>query len=205
MIRHIVFDMGNVLLYFDENRIIENYTKKPAEVKGIKEGLFSGLWAELDKGSLTYDEVKAILKEKMSPSLYAITADLLDTWHEHMPVNHEMEPLLAVLKDNGYNLYLLSNASTRFEVYQERIPARHLFSGLVVSGYHQSVKPEKRIYEILFNTYHLVPSECAFIDDNPANTAVGEEFGMRTHVFDGNIGELLAFFDEIGVDYQKES
>ena len=40
MIRHIVFDMGNVLLYFDENRIIENYTKKPAEVKGIKEGLF---------------------------------------------------------------------------------------------------------------------------------------------------------------------
>lgn len=204
MIRHIVFDMGNVLRSFDENHIIARYTQDVKEAGMIKEKLFDDLWAQLDKGTITYDEVKDKLKDQMPKDIYKKAEELLDTWHLHMPMNPEMEKLIPRLKDNGYHLYLLSNASVRFETYQKETPLFDYFDGFVVSGFHQTIKPEKRIYEILFNTYHLTPSECVFIDDNAMNTATAEELGMRSHVFDGNMEKLLLFFDDTGVSYQKE-
>ncbi|NLB90082.1 MAG: HAD family phosphatase [Clostridiales bacterium] len=203
MIRHIVFDMGNVLRTFDEEKIIAQYTSKEEEQRQLKESLFTGLWAQLDKGTITHEEVKKEVRKTLPTHLYSVVDRLLDTWHEHMPVDPQMEKLVVQLKDQGYHLYLLSNASVRFSQYEKTTEMFRLFDGLVVSAFHKTVKPEKRIYEILFNTYHLIPSECVFIDDNPANVAAGEDFGMAGHVFDGDISKLLAFFDEMEIVYQE--
>ncbi len=204
MIRHIVFDMGNVLRAFVVDDIIAKYTQDPLEIEEIKEKLFSHLWGELDKGTITYEEVKEVLKKELSSTVYSKAEELLDTWHFHMPMDPQMEELIPILKDNGYHLYLLSNASVRFEAYQKTTKLFDYFDGFVVSGFYKTVKPEKEIYEILFRDYHLVPSECVFVDDTSINVATGNALGMKGYVYDGNFQKLLSFFDEVGVHYEKE-
>lgn len=204
MIRHIVFDMGNVLRSFDVDQIMANYTKNSKIAGRIKEELFARLWGELDQGTITYDEVKEKLADKLSKQEYEIAAQLLDTWHLHMPMNPQMEALIPQLKDNGYHLYLLSNASVRFRDYQHTTPLFNYFNGFVVSAFHKTIKPQPRIYEILFNTFHLIPSECVFIDDTPVNVQAGEELGMKGHVFNGDMDKLFAFFDQMDIHYQDE-
>ena len=204
MIRQIVFDMGNVLRSFEVENIINQYTDKDSEKTLIKEKLFSHLWGELDKGTVTYEEVKSQLRQELSEQVYLIAEKLLDTWHLHMPVDPRMEKLIPTLKDNGYHLYLLSNASVRFTDYQKTTPLFDYFDGFIVSGFFKTVKPEKELYEILFRTYHLIPSECAFVDDLPANVATGNALGMKGYVYDGDFQKLMNFFDEIGVHYEKE-
>ena len=205
MIRHIVFDMGNVLCTFDEDYIINQYTPKKEEAEGIKKALFdSGLWGKLDKGTITYEQVGDLLKKELTEEVFLKGEALLATWQRHMPVDSRMEKIVVQLKDNGYHLYLLSNASVRFTDYQKTTKIFEHFDGFIVSAFHQEVKPEKRIYEILFNTYHLIPSECVFIDDKAENIATAEELGMAGHVFDGNVEDLYAFFEKNDIHYGQE-
>jgi putative hydrolase of the HAD superfamily len=47
------------------------------------------------------------------------------------------------------------------------------------------IKPNKRIYEKLFDMYNLIPSECVFIDDNPDNIKTANELSLNTIHFCG--------------------
>ena len=48
-------------------------------------------------------------------------------------------------------------------------------------------KPAPEIYRYLFDTFHLAPSECFFIDDTEANILAGRELGMDGIVFTGDV------------------
>ena len=48
-----------------------------------------------------------------------------------------------------------------------------------VSGEEGCIKPDPKIYKILFERYDLDPSECLFIDDNPDNVAGSKACGME--------------------------
>ena len=45
------------------------------------------------------------------------------------------------------------------------------------------MKPEKKIYEMLLEKYHLVPEECVFFDDIPANIQAARELGISGILF----------------------
>ena len=45
------------------------------------------------------------------------------------------------------------------------------------------MKPEREIYESLFQKYGLEPTECVFLDDNRANIIAANELGMATILF----------------------
>ena len=47
-------------------------------------------------------------------------------------------------------------------------------------SYEEGVlKPDRRIYEILFHRYGLDPRECIFIDDTLVNVSAASELGMQ--------------------------
>ncbi|MDE6046168.1 MAG: HAD family phosphatase, partial [Alistipes sp.] len=94
------------------------------------------------------------------------------------------EALVRDLKAAGYRLYVLSNMSREFIAFLRRFPVYGLFDGEVVSCEEGSVKPERRIYEILLERYGLDPSETLFIDDRPANIAAAAQLGIRGKLFD---------------------
>ena len=69
------------------------------------------------------------------------------------------------------------------------LPDFKAFDGWIFSCDYQIMKPDPKIYNILFETYNLKPEECFFIDDSIKNIEIGSKLGMAGFVLDyENIG-----------------
>ena len=103
------------------------------------------------------------------------------------------------LKNQGYRLYLCSNASLRMlDCYQDTIPGIRLFDGVLFSAEVKGVKPQKEMYGHLFRRFGLKPEECFFVDDLPANIQAARECGMDGYCFgDGDVMRLREILKEL--------
>lgn len=54
------------------------------------------------------------------------------------------------------------------------------FDGQVISALEHMVKPDREIYELILQRYHLKPEESLFIDDLEANVKAAQELGINT-------------------------
>ena len=199
MIRSIIFDMGNVLRDFSPMRSILPYVTGPDAELIARELFGKEEWRGLDRGTITYGEAARLCKARIPQRLHGKVDEILDHWHEYMPEDPEMAEVCRRLKENGYRLYLLSNASVRFEAYRNEFQALKHFDGAIVSAFYQAVKPDEKIYRILFDTYSLKPEECFFVDDNPENVAAGRRLAMPGHVFTGDLNAMMADFAAYGI------
>lgn len=200
MIRNIVFDMGNVLRDFNPMLCIRAYVKDEKDAEWIAGEMFGEKeWVALDQGTITYEGALEQWKKRLPERLHKVVEEISNHWHEYMPEDPRMLQLVKELKVKGYGLYLLSNASVRFSVYEKDFEALQHFDGKVVSAFHQVLKPDEKIYRILFDTYHLIPEECFFVDDNPANVEGGRKLGMSGHAFTGDLTALKEDFRRHGI------
>ena len=101
-----------------------------------------------------------------------------------------MLELIKELKEKGYGIYLLSNASSRQHIYWERMSCHKYFNGTLISADVKMAKPDPGIYRLLFSTFSLKPEECFFIDDSEKNIQAAEEAGMAGYVFRNNPEQL---------------
>ena len=103
-----------------------------------------------------------------------------------------MEEVVRWLKSMGYGIYLCSNASVRLlTCYKEVIPAIDCFDGVLFSADVQCLKPQKEMYQHLFDRFRLKPEECFFIDDLSLNIEGARRCGMDGYCFeDGDVGKL---------------
>lgn len=70
MIKNVVFDFGNVLAEWNEDKIVTNYAENNEEQEILKKAIFkSDEWFKLDDGSMTYQEVIPAFKEKLPDNL----------------------------------------------------------------------------------------------------------------------------------------
>jgi putative hydrolase of the HAD superfamily len=87
--------------------------------------------------------------------------------------------LVHLLKEKGYNLYVLSNtASGMLESRQHDYNFFELFDGILLSHEVGAVKPYAKIYNILLEKYNLKPEECLFIDDFAWNVEGAKKVGI---------------------------
>ena len=94
-----------------------------------------------------------------------------------------MEHWEAEMKEKGYGIYLLSNASRRLHQYWTGIPGHEYFDGEFVSADHRLVKPDQSIYRKFCQVFELEPRECLFIDDFPLNIEGAVTAGWQGIVF----------------------
>jgi len=201
MIRNIVFDMGNVLRDFNPALCVGAFVTEPEDARLLREVIFgSEEWKMLDRGTVTYEEARKRWASRLPERLHGVMEEIVAHWHEHMPEIPGMVALTRELKEKGYHLYLLSNASVRYEVFKALLASLQYMEGAIVSAYYGYLKPEKELYQVLFNTYDLKPEESFFIDDQPLNIKAGEALGMAGHVFDQkNIQALYEALRQAGV------
>ena len=114
---------------------------------------------------------------------------------------HGMEDLIRRLKEAGYKIYLLSNASIMQHAYWPGFPASRYFDGKLISCDVKTVKPCHEIYRIFTEHFSLNPDECLFTDDSPANVAGAEACGWEGIVFHGSADELEMKMREKGVRF----
>lgn len=200
MIKNIIFDMGNVLLKFDRNYFLDAVGVKPADRRTLMNNVYLSLeWAKMDRGSMTEEEAAASMCSRLPERLHEQAHLLVDRWDRPILPVPGMAELVRELKEAGYGVYLLSNASYRQHEYWPRVPGSEYFDGTLISADVKLVKPCAEIYELLYSTFDLTPSECLFIDDSAANIEGAERTGMPGIVFHGDADELRDEMKAFGV------
>lgn len=185
MIKNMIFDFGNVLLGWNEQKIVENFTSDKEEQTKLLEIIFkSKEWFKLDEGILNYSTVIEIFKNKMPDSLKDEVENIMTSWYTFMPINEQIVELIKRLKRNGYGIYALSNTHIPVYEYVKKQEVGKYFDGFIISAIEHEMKPNKEIYIRLFEKFNLVPEECFFIDDSEVNIQTGKELGMKGYVFD---------------------
>ena len=201
MIRNIVFDMGNVMIRFDPGYFItrEGITD-PADRKLVMNELFQSVeWAQMDSGVLTEETAEPLVMARIPDRLKASVRRLLYNWSSPRDTIPGMEDLVRRLKNAGYGIWLLSNASKAQHVYWPKVPVSRLFDGKLISCDIGFVKPMREIYEAFITKFGLVPEECVFIDDAANNVAGAVACGWHGIVFHGDSAELAAKLSALGV------
>lgn len=180
MMKNIIFDLGGVVVEWNGKQVVESYTGNPKLVAYILEnGLFKDYWNAYDKGILD----RTALVQKAS-TLTGIAPEECDAFVEHVKRSlvsiPETAELIKDLSVRGYKLYCLSNMSADFYEYLKTREVFRYFDGQVISALEHMVKPEREIYELILQRYHLKPEETLFIDDLEANVKAAQELGINT-------------------------
>ncbi len=184
MIKNIIFDMGNVLLRFDRNAFLDAVGVQGEDRKLLLNNVYVTLeWARMDRGSMTEAEAAQSMCLRLPERLHEKVHLLVDNWDRPIIPVEGMAQLVKELKEAGYRIYLLSNASVRQHEYWPRIPGSEYFDGTLISADEKLVKPQPEIYRLLFDRFSLKAEECFFIDDSPANIEGAFYCGMPGAIF----------------------
>ncbi len=201
MIKNIVFDMGKVLVDYVADKSCRHFMTDEEEIREVCTSVFiSPEWVFLDMGLMSEEEALARMQARLTTD-HAREMAALSFWHWHeynMWPLEGMGELVKRLKERGYGIYLCSNASVRLlECYQRVIPGITYFDGVLFSAQEKCMKPQKEIYERLFQKFSLTPGECFFIDDQPMNIQGAESCGMKGYIYDGDQEKLEKRLEEV--------
>ncbi len=200
MIKNVVFDMGNVLIRFDPELFMLRLGLEEEDRKLLKREVFVSLeWSRMDRGSLTDGEAAEIICRRVPERLHDAVRKLVGMWDRPILPVEGMYELVEELKEMGYGIYLLSNASFRQHDYWPRVPAAKFFDGTLISADVKLVKPQPEIYRLLCDSFSLIPEECVFIDDSTANAEGAYLCGINALVFHGDADEMRLKLNELGV------
>ncbi|MEI3175112.1 MAG: HAD family phosphatase [Lachnospiraceae bacterium] len=198
MIRTIIFDIGNVLADFNWRAYLDSFALPEQEDRIVERTLFlSPLWAEIDRGRLSDEELLAQIC-KSAPEQEMLIRRVYSGAGMAVSQNAYAPGLLKRLKELGYQIYILSNYGKTF--YEERLSNFEFLrysDGQVISYQEQYIKPEPEIYQILLSRYQICPEEAVFFDDLPKNLETAKTFGINTVQVRGyeSIEEGLRNFD----------
>ena len=192
MIRNIVFDMGNVVIRFDPEYFIDRAgIHDPEDRRLIMNELFHSVeWAQMDAGTLTEETAEPLILPRFPERLRDKVKDLLYHWAYPRDMIPGMEDLIRRLKEAGYHIYLLSNASSAQHEYWPKFPVSGYFEGKLISCDVKTVKPNPEIYRLFTEKFSLNAEECLFTDDATANVATAIACGWKGIVFHGSADEL---------------
>lgn len=200
MIRNMVFDMGNVLVRFDIYAHAANIAADPAVQRLLVERVFRSVeWAQMDRGVISIPEgvrrLEAAVPESARPYVRSYTVN----WYDHFTIVPGMEGLIVRLKENGYGIYLLSNAAENVYGFIPKLPALQYFDGKFFSVDYGLLKPDARIYQKFLEVFSLEAEECFFTDDMSANVEAAINEGFSSTVFRFDVEELQQAMRQAGV------
>lgn len=197
-IRNLVLDMGNVMLIYDPKLFIARMgITDPDDAKLLYETISrSREWPMMDSGELDEGSMAEIVLPRLPERLRKAGSDLIHHWMEPVIPVEGMAELVKKCKECGMKVYLLSNASRYQHVYWETVPGHELFDAAVISADIGIVKPDRRIYEYLLQTYGLKAEESIFVDDVEANAEGARKVGMDAFWFKGRTADLERYLFE---------
>lgn len=188
-IRHIVFDVGKVLVHYDPHLAYAELLPEIAEREMFLAEVCTGDWnAEQDRGrSWEEAEAEAIGRH---PDKAGLIRAFRRNWHRM--VSHAYEDSVTVLRAliaRGHDVTLLTNfAADTFAEAQKRFPFLTEPRGVTVSGLVRLLKPDVEIYRRHAADFGLEPAATLFFDDSPKNVEGAREAGWKAEVFESAAG-----------------
>ena len=182
MIKNIIFDIGNVILNFNIDEVLQKFTNNKEEQKFIVENIInSPEWLGntlIDTGYISREDAMEIVKDRTNHCNDKLIVDFWENYNDFAKVDERVLNLIKELKDNNYKIYLLSNINPYTFEFVNKSGLFELVDGYVLSYQEHKVKPYMAIYNVLLERYKLIPNECIFIDDNEKNITTGNILGI---------------------------
>lgn len=197
MIKNLIFDLGDVLMSYRATEMLMDYGMTEKEALYLDDLMFyDPLWAILDKGTMTNEEVIAGYAKK-----YPKHADAIGWFIRHGEYMHVPRPKVwekvHELKEKGYRIYLLSNYSKDFfQKHTKDASFVQDLDGAVISYQIHETKPDAAIYEHLLKKYQLNPAECLFFDDRAENVEGAVTVGIAAKQVESQ-EHLLEMLDKL--------
>lgn len=198
-IRHIVFDIGKVLIHYDPNLPFSRIIPDEAERADFFARICTHDWnIEQDRGR-SWGEAEALLIADY-PDREAHIRAFRKHWAEMVP--HAYDDSVAIMTgliDAGRDVTMLTNfAADTFAEAKIMYPFLTLPRGVTVSGEIGLIKPDVAIYERHARDFGLEPSATVFIDDSFANVEGARAAGWQAVHFTG-ADKLKADLDALGI------
>jgi len=193
-----VFDLGNVLLLFNEALFFERVRQRCRFGSRLEE-TFPEYHdrARLDRGG----DFETLYEELVRDfGLNMTHEEFRDAWNDIFMPN---PPMLQVVRESPRPRYLLSNTNApHVQWIRERYPdVFPLFDGCVLSNEVGVRKPEPQIYRFVESLSKAPAHDHVFIDDVPEFVAGARAVGWRAIQFTGVddcVKRLAALDDEAG-------
>lgn len=203
MIELFVFDLGNVILPFEHRQIAKKLYERSRD-----KGLFSpdeiflfmferddGLINMYETGQMTSNEFFERLKKRYRLDL--TFEEFRDIWNPIFWENHEVSEAIIYLKSKNYPVYLLSNTNElHFSYIADKYPIVHELDEWILSYEAGVKKPEKKIYDMIFDKMDVDRRNVFYIDDIDRYVEAAQGFGIQGMVF-RDAGQLWEEIDRI--------
>lgn len=197
MIKNVVLDMGNVLLDFRPEFVMDEFCSSEEEKDVIRRELFNGPeWALGDKGEIKDKDRYDLVKKRVPEKYHKALKNCADKWDICMTPIEGAREFCEQVKESGYGIYVLSNASDLFYKYFPKFLPLDFFNGVFVSADYLMLKPDVEIYKTFLSKYGLNGDECLFIDDREDNVAGAKAAGLNTFRFEGDYKTAFEFLKE---------
>ena len=122
MIKNIVLDMGNVLLDFNPEFVLDHFCSSEEEKNIIRKELFEGPeWALGDRGDIKDKDRFDLVKGRVPEKYHEALRSCCDKWDICMYPLEGAKEFCEYVKEHGYGIYVLSNASDLFYTYFPRL------------------------------------------------------------------------------------
>jgi 2-haloacid dehalogenase len=180
-INTIIFDLGNVLVYWSPMYVYQDYFDSEEKRKYFFENICTAEWNERQDEGRSIVEATQELVEKF-PGWEQPIRDFYGRWTEMLngPIPETVEIFRRLKESRKYKLYALTNwQAGLFDIALVRYNFLHWFDGRVVSGEEKTRKPFPEFYKRLLDRYHVNPSEALFIDDSLRNVKGAEAVGIN--------------------------
>lgn len=203
-IKHIIFDLGGVILDIDENMAIHELQKRGIDLSLVESEAFRSIDSRFERGILTAASFRRKVKELFGlPKLsdadfdYIWNAILLDIPRERIQALEEIK--------EHYNIFLMSNTNEiHYDLYVRDLQLRFgykqfddLFDKSYFSFDVHLLKPDPLFFEYILEQQGLKPEQTLFIDDSAENIKVAMDMGI--HVFHIHRNELVRNFFDNGI------
>ena len=176
-----VFDLGGVLLQWDPRHLYRKlFDGDDARMEDFLASVCTEEWNECqDRGRSFADAVESLMPR------HAAQRALIEAWGARFD---EMVPgaiegtveVLAELRRRRVPIYAISNWSAEtFPPMRRRFEFLSWFEDIVLSGSERVMKPDPRIFRVLFERQRIAAESAVFIDDVPRNAAAATALGVH--------------------------
>ena len=182
-IASVVFDIGNVLITWDRRNLYRKLIPDAAEMEAFLSEVCTTAWHEPQDAGESCADATAALKARfpkhdtLIDAFYGRFGEMLGG---QVP---GMEQIVMGLKARNIPVYGLTNWPAEMFKHAEAHNIISHFDGIVVSGREKVKKPDRRLFQVLFERYDIEPARALFIDDVADNVATGISLGMHGHLF----------------------
>ena len=180
----IILDMGNVLLEWNKDKILQGVSDTKEEYLILDKVIFqSGLWERLDLGTMTREELVLKVVSMIGRTYQKKVEEVIWNWPSYIDIYTEVFPVLSELKKKGHRIFVLSNTSKVFyDLLEEQLsPLKELLDGFVLSCDIKAIKPDLVMFKEILYKYQLDPTNCVFLDDIEDNTNAAQKLGIKAH------------------------